>query len=264
MTPEPIAKPENPRLPLVVWTILALNVLIYLWDRNWNPFGSSATFSDLVMHPNEVVGATRHLGFPLATVFTSMFLHGGLTHLLGNLVFLYVFGPGVEEAIGGVRLALYYVAWGVAAAAAQIWVDPYTSVPTLGASGAIGGVLGAYFLLFPSSRIEVLIPFLRVRGTRLAPPRRLVPLPGLLPPGGRGELGPRGRLPRGDGDDPRPRRSVVGPQGPTGAAGVLSLAWVPLMPYSSAARGGPRWKPRTTSTRPPTDRPPSPKPRSRP
>lgn len=160
MTPEPIAEMEKPRLPLVVWTLLALNVLIYLWDRHGNPIGPSTTFADLTMHPNEVVGAVRHLGFPLVTVFTSMFLHGGLTHLLGNLVFLYVFGPGVEEAIGSTRLALYYIAWGVAAAAAQIWVDPYTSVPTLGASGAIGGVLGSYFLLFPSSKIEVLIPFL--------------------------------------------------------------------------------------------------------
>lgn len=160
MTPEPIAKMERPRLPLVVWTLLALNVVIFLWDRGWNPFGSNATFADLTMHPREVVEAVHGLGFPLVTILTSMFLHGGLTHLLGNLVFLYVFGPGVEEAIGSTRLALYYLAWGVAAAAAQIWVDPYTLVPTLGASGAIGGVLGSYFLLFPTSRIEILIPFL--------------------------------------------------------------------------------------------------------
>lgn len=160
MTPETTQESSPNRLPLVVWTLLGLNVLIYLWDRNFRPLGSSATFADLVMHPREVVEALPTFGFPLVTVFTSMFLHGGLTHLLGNLVFLYVFGPGVEEAIGGVRLALYYIAWGVAAAAAQIWVNPYTLVPTLGASGAIGGVLGAYFLLFPSSKLEVLIPFL--------------------------------------------------------------------------------------------------------
>ena len=160
MTPEPIAKMDSPRPPLVVWTILALNVLIFLWDRNWNPFASGSTFADLTMHPREVVEAVPHLGFPLVTILTAMFLHGGIMHLLGNLVFLYVFGPGVEEAIGSTRLALYYIAWGVAAAAAQIWVNPYTLVPTLGASGAIGGVLGAYFLLFPTSKIEVLIPFL--------------------------------------------------------------------------------------------------------
>lgn len=159
MTPDAPAE-KTPRLPLVVWTLLALNLLMFLWDRNWNPFGPSATFADLTMHPNEVVGAVKGRGFPLVTIFTAMFLHGGLTHLFGNLVFLYVFGPGVEEAIGSARLALYYIAWGVAAAAAQIWVNPYTSAPMLGASGAIGGVLGSYFLLFPSSRIEILIPFL--------------------------------------------------------------------------------------------------------
>lgn len=160
MTPEPAAEKESTPLPLVVWTLLALNVVIYLWDRQFNPFGPSAVFADLAMRPREVVDAIHDHGFPLVTVFTSMFLHGGLTHLLGNLVFLYVFGPGVEEALGGLRLALYYVAWGIAAAAAQIWVNPYTTVPTLGASGAIGGVLGAYFLLFPTSKIEILIPFL--------------------------------------------------------------------------------------------------------
>ena len=92
--------------------------------------------------------------FALATVFTSMFLHGGLIHIIGNMIFLVVFGAGVEEAFGPVRFALYYIAWGIAAAAAQIWIDPNTSVQILGASGAIGGVLGAYFLMFPTSKIE--------------------------------------------------------------------------------------------------------------
>lgn len=150
---------ESIRPPLVVWTIIGLNVLIYLWDRQFHPFGPSAVFADLTMRPREVVESVRHLGFPLVTIFTAMFLHGGLTHLLGNLVFLYVFGPGVEEALGSVRFALYYLAWGVAAAAAQIWVDPWSTVSTLGASGAIGGALGAYFLLFPTSRIEILLFF---------------------------------------------------------------------------------------------------------
>jgi len=87
-----------------------------------------------------------------------MFLHGGFTHILGNMIFLVVFGAGVEEAIGPVRYALYYLAWGFAAAFAQIYVYPDSPVPTLGASGAIGGVLGAYFLLFPSNKIQVYVP----------------------------------------------------------------------------------------------------------
>jgi membrane associated rhomboid family serine protease len=151
------------QFPVVMWTLVALNVLIYLWDRNLHPFGPSITFIDLAMRPREVVQAIKHPSgdlFPLATIFTSMFLHVSVTHLLGNMIFLIVFGAGVEEALGSVRFALYYLAWGVAAAAAQIWVDSNTMGSMIGASGAIGGVLGAYFLMFPTSKIEVFIPIL--------------------------------------------------------------------------------------------------------
>jgi membrane associated rhomboid family serine protease len=148
--------------PVVVWTLVALNVVIYLWDRHGSLVGPSITFADLAMRPKEIVTALRFRSdlFPLATIFTSMFLHGGLTHLLGNMIFLGVFGAGVEEALGSMRFAFYYLAWGVAAAAAQIWVDPNTLVPTIGASGAIGGVLGAYLLIFPASKIEIFVPIL--------------------------------------------------------------------------------------------------------
>ncbi len=151
------------QFPVVMWTLVALNVLIFLWDRHWHPFGPSIRFVDLAMRSHEVVSAIKHPSqdvFPLATVFTSMFLHGSVTHLLGNMVFLIVFGAGVEEVLGSVRFALYYLAWGVAAAAAQIWVDSNSYTPMLGASGAIGGVLGAYFLMFPTSKIEIFVPIL--------------------------------------------------------------------------------------------------------
>jgi len=142
--------------------IVLLNVVIYLWDRQGSLFGPSVIFSDLTMRPREVVEALDGFGdrFSLVTVFTSMFLHGGFTHIVGNLIFLIVFGPGVEEAIGSIRYALYYLAWGVAAAATHIYVDPGSTIPTLGASGAIGGVLGSYFLLFPGNKIEVFVPIL--------------------------------------------------------------------------------------------------------
>ncbi len=141
---------------------MALNIVIYLWDRHLHIFGPSITFADLTMRPKEVVAALRGAGdpFALVTVFTAMFMHGSLMHLAGNMIFLYVFGQGVEEAIGSARMALYYLAWGVLAAAAQIWVDPYSSVPTLGASGAIGGILGSYLLLFPTTKIEIMVPIL--------------------------------------------------------------------------------------------------------
>lgn len=154
----------GPSFPVVAGTLAALNAIIYLWDRQGSLFGPSIVFADLAMRPREVATALLTLGqengdrFPLVTVLTAMFLHGGAMHLLGNLVFLLVFGSGVEEALGSVRFALYYFGWGLAAAAAQVWVDPYATVPTLGASGAIGGALGAYFLLFPASKIELSVP----------------------------------------------------------------------------------------------------------
>ncbi len=149
-------------LPLVTYTLIALNVLIYLWDRNWRIFGGSVIFPDLTMRPQEVVAVLQGAGDRWApiTLLTSLFLHGSLMHIFGNMIFLLVFGAGVEEAIGSPRFAFYYFFWGLAASATHIFVDPHSMVPVLGASGAIGGVLGCYFLLFPSNKIEVFVPIL--------------------------------------------------------------------------------------------------------
>lgn len=147
----------------VTITIAFLMVVIYLWDRQWGLFGPGITFADLTMRPREVVmTVTGQSGdaFSLVTVLTSIFLHGNLIHLFGNLIFLLVFGPGVENAVGASRFSLYYLLWGVAAAATQIYTDPMTNVPILGASGAIGGILGAYLLLFPGNKIEIVFPVL--------------------------------------------------------------------------------------------------------
>ncbi len=153
---------QKEALPVVTYTLVALNVIVYLWDRHWGLFGPNVVFADLTMQPNEVVNAIRGSGdvFPLITIFTSMFMHGSLSHIMGNMLFLIVFGTGIEEALGSSRFALYYILWGVAAAFAQIYVNPSSTVPTLGASGAIGGVLGAYFLLFPTNKIEIYVPVL--------------------------------------------------------------------------------------------------------
>jgi membrane associated rhomboid family serine protease len=149
------------QIPLVTYTLVALNVIVFLWDRQGHLLAGNLNFSDLAMQPRLVVDAIRGPDkTPLITVFTSMFLHGNLTHILGNMIFLVVFGTSVEAALGSVRFTLYYLAWGIVAAFTQIWVDPGSVTPTLGASGAIGGVLGAYFLLFPSSKIEIIVPIL--------------------------------------------------------------------------------------------------------
>lgn len=154
---------ESGQIPALTLSIIFLNVILYLWDRNWHLTGTNQVFGDLVMRPREVREALTLTGadrFPLVTVFTSMFMHASLAHIFGNMLFLWTFGPGIERAFGSARFTLYYLAWGIFATVTQIYVDPTSLSPTLGASGAIGGVLGAYFILFPSNKLNIVVPFL--------------------------------------------------------------------------------------------------------
>ncbi len=97
--------------------------------------------------------------YPAAlTIFTSMFLHGGLLHLGGNMLYLWVFGNNIEDAMGHGRYLLFYLACGVAAALTMAFVSPYSLIPMVGASGAISGVLGAYVLLYPRAKVRVIVP----------------------------------------------------------------------------------------------------------
>ncbi len=95
---------------------------------------------------------------PALTVLTSMFVHGGFWHLAGNMLYLWIFGNNIEDAMGHVRFVIFYILCGVAAVAAQVLPDPASSVPMVGASGAISGVLGAYMLLFPRARVLLGLP----------------------------------------------------------------------------------------------------------
>lgn len=149
---------QSREVPIVTYTLLALNIGLYLWDRNFNLFGNSINFGNLAMRPSDVIAAITGKGDPgaLATLFTSLFMHGSLLHLVGNMIFLLTFGDNVEHALGGPRFTLYYLFWGFMASAAHILIMPH-SPPLVGASGAIGGVLGAYFLLFPGHKITFFI-----------------------------------------------------------------------------------------------------------
>ena len=106
----------------------------------------------------------QHLAHPLralaalATIFTSTFLHAGYFHIVGNLLYLFIFGPAVEERIGTARYLLFYLAAAVAAGLAMVAMGPDSRVPVIGASGAIAGVLGAYFVLYPRGRITTIVP----------------------------------------------------------------------------------------------------------
>jgi membrane associated rhomboid family serine protease len=144
----------------VTWTLVLLNAAVYVWDRGGHAFGPGTAFTDLAATPSEVVMAIRGQSGDVAELgklYTSMFLHGNVAHILGNVLFLAVFGPSIELALGGLRFAVYYLFWGLVAAAAHIFVDPGSEASFLGASGAIGGVLGSYFLVFPGSRVKVVI-----------------------------------------------------------------------------------------------------------
>lgn len=146
-------------VPIVTYTIIALNVIIYLWDRQMRFTGSNVVFADLALKPSDVLTAFRASGDPLslANLFTYMFLHGSLVHIIFNLVFLLAFGPNVESALGSVRFTIYYLFWGIVAGLTEVLVVPGGVAPIVGASGAIGGVLGAYFMLFPGSRIQLML-----------------------------------------------------------------------------------------------------------
>jgi membrane associated rhomboid family serine protease len=106
------------------------------------------------------IGAHRDAGAlaPLMTTVTSMFIHGGLWHVAGNMLYLFIFGAAVEYRMGALRYLSFYFAAGIAAALATVWIAPTSSVPVIGASGAIAGVLGAYFILYPRGRILTILP----------------------------------------------------------------------------------------------------------
>ncbi len=149
------------RRPVVTVAIIAANVLVYLFQHGG--FGSfEASVFALGVTPQDVSSGVDHyppsLAPPLATIVTSMFAHGGLFHIGGNMLFLWIFGNNVEDDMGPVKFLIFYLLCGVGAAGAQIALDPSSPIPMVGASGAIAGVLGAYLLLYPHARVLALVP----------------------------------------------------------------------------------------------------------
>lgn len=141
--------------PLVTYGLIALNLLIFLFATSLGTRGTERLLDSFGMVP-----AALSLANPrtLITLPTSMFLHGGWFHLISNMWTLFIFGDNVEDRMGGGRYLVFYLTTGLAAALTHVAFSPDSRVPTIGASGAIAGVLGAYFLLFPRSRVTTLIP----------------------------------------------------------------------------------------------------------
>jgi membrane associated rhomboid family serine protease len=143
-------------IPFVNYLFLVANACVFVWQSLILHGGGEAW-----LVPGYGLVPTRVMNDPGGEAFTfltSMFMHGSVLHLGGNLLFLYIFGDNVEDAVGHARYALFYLACGLAAGVAQILTDTASTVPMVGASGAIAGVLGAYMVLYPSAPITVLNP----------------------------------------------------------------------------------------------------------
>jgi len=142
---------RNPvRFPLVTVSLIVANVLVFLWE-----IGAG----DAAILRFAVVPAALMHGHGWITPFTAMFLHGGFMHIAGNMVFLQAFAPAVEDTMGRIRFLLFYLLGGLAATAAQVALDPTSTVPQLGASGAIAAVMGAFLVTYPADRIKTLMLF---------------------------------------------------------------------------------------------------------
>jgi len=154
------------RPPIVTVLLIALNAAVFFWEVGLHPLVLETVVRRFGVVPARELAALREapelLEAWLLPIFTSMFLHGGWAHFVGNMLYLWVFGDGVENRLGHGRFLLFYVLCGVAASQAQVWMHPSATTPMIGASGAIAGVLGAYLALYPRASVVLLVPLLFV------------------------------------------------------------------------------------------------------
>jgi membrane associated rhomboid family serine protease len=158
-------KDDNPTrsVPVVSYGIIGLCVLVFLWQMSLGPREGQAAVYALGLIPTVLLQGTSlppeiAIVPPVATIFTSMFLHGGWLHLIGNMLYMWIFADNIEDSMGHGRFLVFYLLCGVAAAMAQALPAPASEIPMVGASGAISGVLGAYLLLHPRAHVLVLVP----------------------------------------------------------------------------------------------------------
>jgi membrane associated rhomboid family serine protease len=142
--------------PLVTWAIIFLNALVFVYELSLPPEALEAMFEIAGMVPARIGSDPESYW----TLLTCMFLHGGWMHFIGNMWMLYLFGDNVEDRIGSARFLIFYLLCGIAASGVHYITNATSVVPTIGASGAIAGVLGAYFVMFPTARVLTLVPIL--------------------------------------------------------------------------------------------------------
>ena len=143
-------KDDNPRVlfPYVTYTLIAANIIIFIGLN-------ILSFQKTIYNPIIIFGFIPN-SFNLLTIFSSMFIHGGISHIFGNMLFLYIFGDNVESILGHTKFFIFYLICGFGAALTQYAVNPHSTIPMVGASGAIAGILGAYMIRFPKAKVHVL------------------------------------------------------------------------------------------------------------
>jgi hypothetical protein len=153
-------KDDQPRFstPFITYFLIALNLLIFLFESSLDPDSLKIFFNQFAIVPSHLsaflAGSPKYsLPAVILPFFTSMFLHGGWLHVIGNMWFLYIFGDNVEDYLGHFNYLTFYLLSGLIAMSCQVAMDIHSRVPNLGASGAIAGVLGAYFVLYPRARV---------------------------------------------------------------------------------------------------------------
>ena len=159
-------KDDNPtsNRPVVTYFLIGLCVLIFLIQLSSQTYKTGQLFYSYGLIPSVLMG---HNQLPMdlyvvpgyVTIFTSMFMHGGFMHLIGNMLYMWIFADNIEDDLGSSKFIIFYLLSGIGAAMTQVLIDTQSQVPMVGASGAIGGVLGAYLINHPNARVLVLIPF---------------------------------------------------------------------------------------------------------
>ena len=159
-------KDDNPTSsrPVVTYFLIGICVVIFLIQLGSQSYKTGQLFYSYGLIPSVLMGYDQ-LPMDLyavpayLTIFTSMFMHGGFMHLIGNMLYMWIFADNIEDSLGPKKFIIFYLLSGIGAATAQILMDTHSQVPMIGASGAIGGVLGAYLINHPNARVLVLIPF---------------------------------------------------------------------------------------------------------
>lgn len=154
------------RTPIVNYALVVINVLVFLW-MFLNSGNLESIYYEYALIPSNFLNGID-LG-DVKDIFTSMFMHGGWMHLIGNMLYLWIFGDNIEDRLGHIGYLIFYLAGGIAAALLQTLISPGSQIPMVGASGAIAGVLGAYLVMYPNSRVYTFIPIGFYARVRLMP-----------------------------------------------------------------------------------------------